>query len=670
MEFLILGPLEVRDAGRSLAIGGARQRALLAILLTRANQVIGRDALIDELWGESPPETATNVLQGYISHLRKAVGNDVLQTRPPGYVAVLDPGTLDLHRFEELLATGSEALGHGDAAAAAASLRAALELWRGPALADFAYEPFAQAEIARLEELRLTALERRIEADLALGRDAELVGELEALVGRYPLRERPRAQLMLALYRAGRQAEALEAYQQARRALVDELGIDPSPALQDLEKAILRQDSSLDLARAPSSGEPAPVEPSSARGPILVVPGEHGCDRGAARPRRATRLAATTRVDPGRPRGGRRSASHHEPRLGRRPRRSGGAGRPARAAAFTTDDRNDDLGLLAVEQEAELLLVDAPVGLLDDGRLPEAFAAALAAMPCDVGILVTREASAGPGAVPSSSRSVASSTSGPLSSSEPGSRATRGVPLQLAGAAAAPKAGKRDASRLLARAALMVQRVAGVPTEPVLVPAGEAGVIEAAGSAGLVVIGVPPGWRHEGIGATRLAIARDAVAPTLLVRRGLRPGGLTPKKSLTRFTWSMATAEAVTFTPLSDYDRGRGRQRPDAGRVRGEAVQARPGDRRVGRDADAGGWLRSRESSPVSPELGRSCHGAVEEVADPERAVRDHERPRVSVPQGSRGRSRSAGSTRKTERGLACDVTQTAPAPTARPRQA
>ena len=168
MEFLILGPLEVRDAGRSLAMGGARQRALLAILLTRANQVIGRDALIDELWGESPPETATNVLQGYISHLRKAIGNDVLQTRPPGYVAVIDSGTLDPHRFEELLATGSEALGRGDAAVAAAILRAALELWRGPALADFAYEPFAQAEIARLEELRLTALERRASRPISL----------------------------------------------------------------------------------------------------------------------------------------------------------------------------------------------------------------------------------------------------------------------------------------------------------------------------------------------------------------------------------------------------------------------------------------------------------------------------------------------------------------------
>ena len=195
-----------------------------------------------------------------------------------------------------------------------------------------------------------------------------------------------------------------------------------------------------------------------------------------------------------------------------------------------------------MEQEAELLLVDAPVGLLDDGRLPDRFAAALAAMPCDVGILVTREASRAP--------------DGPIlvpfggvehewAAIELGAwiAGARGVPLQLAGAAAAPKSGKRDASRLLARAALMVQRVAGVPTEPVLVPAGEAGVIEAAASAGLVVIGVPPGWRHEGIGATRLAIVRDAVAPTLLVRRGLRPGGLTPKKSLTRFTWSMATAE-------------------------------------------------------------------------------------------------------------------------------
>ena len=226
----------------------------------------------------------------------RRVGNDVLQTRAPGYLAVVDPGQLDLDRFEELLTTGSDAARSSETPGRRGpSLRSALELWRGPALADFAYEPFAQAEIARLEELRLTAVERRIEADLALGKDAELIGELEALVARHPLRERPRAQLMLALYRAGRQAEALDAYQQARRALVDELGIDPSPALQDLEKAILRQDPSLALAAAPerTAREAGARARRDHRRPL-----GGRCNRRAARACRSTRRATGTRADP------------------------------------------------------------------------------------------------------------------------------------------------------------------------------------------------------------------------------------------------------------------------------------------------------------------------------------------------------------------------------------
>ena len=219
MEFRILGPLEVRDADHEVPLGGPRQRALLAILLTHANEVVSRDRLIDELWGKEPPETAGNILQGYISHLRKAVGQDAIVTRAPGYLVRLEPDRLDLHRFERLVERARDA----EPGEAAALLREALALWRGPALADFAYEPFAQAEAARLEELRLAAIERRIEADLALGRHADLVAELEALVAKHPLRERLRAQLMQALYRSGRQAEALDAYQGARRALVDEL---------------------------------------------------------------------------------------------------------------------------------------------------------------------------------------------------------------------------------------------------------------------------------------------------------------------------------------------------------------------------------------------------------------------------------------------------------------
>ena len=427
-------------------------------------------------------------------------------------------------------------------ASAAGSLRAALELWRGPALADFAYEPFAQAEIARLEELRLTALERRIEADLALGRDAELVGELEALVARHPLRERPRVQLMLALYRAGRQAEALDAYQQARRVLVDELGIDPSPALQELEKAILRQDPSLDPWAATPAADPAPIEPATVRGPIVVVADEASAidallevaEPLVAIPARELILAALVE-DPDLLPGTSRELEVRRAALTTRSVQ-------ARAAAFTTHDRDEDLGLLASEQEADLLLLDAPPGFLDDGRFGEPFASALAALPCDVGILVTREAAPSPdhpvlvpfGGVEHEWAAVELAA---------WIARSRGAALQLAGAQAAPEEGKRDASRLLARAALMVQRVAGVPTEPVLVPAGDAGVIGAAEGAGLVVVGLPPGWRQDGIGPTRLAVAKSAVPPTLLVRRGLRPGGLAPQKSLTRFTWTMAAAE-------------------------------------------------------------------------------------------------------------------------------
>jgi DNA-binding SARP family transcriptional activator len=247
MEFRILGPLEVRDeGGRTLDIAG-KQRALLAALLLNANEAVSTDRLIDDLWDGNPPDTAAKALQVYVSQLRKLLGKDRLQTRPPGYLLRVDHGELDVERFRWLQDDGR--------------LKEALSLCRGSPLSDFADERFAQAEIGRLEELRLACLEERIEQDLAEGRHADVVGELEALVAEHPLRERLRAQLMLALYRSRRQAEALEAYQEARRTLVDELGIDPSPELQDLERRILRQDATLERElRAP-----APAATSSTR---------------------------------------------------------------------------------------------------------------------------------------------------------------------------------------------------------------------------------------------------------------------------------------------------------------------------------------------------------------------------------------------------------------------
>jgi DNA-binding SARP family transcriptional activator len=250
LEIRLLGPLEVEREGTPLALGGPKPRALLSALALEVGRVVSVDSLVESLWPGHAPDTASHAIQVYVSQLRKVVGTDVIVTRVPGYVLELDTESVDVHRFVRLAGEGRDVFAGGDPAAAAAAFRDALALWRGPALADFTYEPFAQTEIARLEELRLVAVEERVDADLALGRHAELVSELEALVDSQPLRERPRAQLMLALYRSGRQADALAAYRSARETLVDELGIDPGPELKALEAAILRQDESLLLEEA------------------------------------------------------------------------------------------------------------------------------------------------------------------------------------------------------------------------------------------------------------------------------------------------------------------------------------------------------------------------------------------------------------------------------------
>ena len=250
-DFRILGPLEVSDETGPLLLGGVKQRAVLAMLLLEPGRVVNVDRLIDALWGEQPPRTATTSLQNFISQLRKTLGPEVLETKSPGYRLRIRPGELDLDRFRVLADSARGA----EPAERAAKLRHALALWRGPALADFAFEQFAQPHIAQLEEMRLATLEERIEADVATGGHTDLIGELEALVEEFPLRERLRAQYMLALYRSGRQAEALHTYQEGRRLLVEQLGIDPSRELQQLHGAILRQDSALQAPDSPSVSE-------------------------------------------------------------------------------------------------------------------------------------------------------------------------------------------------------------------------------------------------------------------------------------------------------------------------------------------------------------------------------------------------------------------------------
>jgi DNA-binding SARP family transcriptional activator len=267
VEFRILGPLEVLDGDTPVEITGTKRRAVLALLLLHANEIVRTERLIDELWGERTPRNASAALHSHVSRLRKTLGPDVLARREWGYVLRVEEGSIDLRRFEQLVAA-AEPL---PARERSAKLAEALKLWRGPALADLTAEPGLQSEIARLDELRLTTLERRIDADLEAGRCAELVGEIEALIAAHPLREHLRWQLILALYRAGRQAEALEVYRETRRVLTEELGLEPSPALQELERAILRQDPAIAPASPPEPPASAAREEPPKRRLLLGV---------------------------------------------------------------------------------------------------------------------------------------------------------------------------------------------------------------------------------------------------------------------------------------------------------------------------------------------------------------------------------------------------------------
>ncbi len=272
MEYRILGPLEVLgDGGATVALGGSRERAVLGLLLLSANQVVSAERLGDGLWGDRPPEGAAHALQVYVSRLRKALreaGQDgVLITRPPGYLIRVEPGALDAARFEALLERGRDRARSGDHARAAEALREGLTLWRGPALSDLLDAPLARAEATRLEEARLAALEERVECDLACGRHRELVAELDALTRTHPLRERLWAQRMVALYRCGRQADALRSYQELRGVLGEELGLEPSAALARLEGAILRQEAELDWRPAQATA-PAPPAAGRPEGPV------------------------------------------------------------------------------------------------------------------------------------------------------------------------------------------------------------------------------------------------------------------------------------------------------------------------------------------------------------------------------------------------------------------
>jgi DNA-binding SARP family transcriptional activator len=501
-QFRLLGPLEAIADGRPIGLPGGKPSALLARLLLDADRVVSVEALVDSLWGERAPPSAQKVLQVYVSQLRKVLGAVQIETLAPGYLVRIERDEHDLGRFEALAEAARDTT---DAVRRVELLDEALSLWRGTPLAEFREEPFAAPAARRLDELRLRAVEQRIEAQLELGQHARLIGELEALVEQEPLREWPRRQLMLALYRSGRQAEALECYREGRSLLVDELGIEPSPKLQELERAILRHDPGLDGSEARRAGP--------AHGSVICV-GLHLHDLVAALCADGRELIiADIAGDAG-------ELAERTAALERAREDLLARGLEARSVCFTSSAPGDDLARLAGEQDAELLVVS-------NG------AAVPARVPCDLAIAPRSDLSF------QADRPVLVPFGGgreEWAALELGAWLARahGLPLRLVGAEASKE--RRDASRLLAGASLALQRFAGMTAEPRLVAAGAEGILAEPGS--ILVVSLPGGTLDP---VRKVLIERSSI-PILLVRAGLKPGGLAPDHTLTRFSWSLSDA--------------------------------------------------------------------------------------------------------------------------------
>ena len=503
----ILGPLEASVAGRGVDLGGPQQRALLAVLAVRVGASVPVDAIVDALWPHDPPATAGKIIQTYVSRLRRELGEGAIARRGSSYSL---QAAVDVQAFEELASSGR--------------LADALGLWRGPALADLAHFPGLRTEAERLEELRLRVLEERIDLDISADRHRDVVAELHSIVAAHPLRERLRYLLMLALYRSGRQAEALDVYREARRLLVDELGIEPGERLQELEAAILRHEPALDIAERDGHARPGVIlvwrYGEAPLGDALAI-AEHLVDgrelivadlvlRGGDV---ATATAQLERV---------------RVELVRR-------GLAARAVCFTSNDPGADAARLARDQDVLLALVPCPASLLDDGIVPSEIATALEEAPCDVALVAGRE------------RPLVGTVVVPFGAAEYDWAAVElgawvaeatGSPLRLVGSES--NAHGKDASRTLATASLLLQRHLGIATQPALAEPGPAGMVTAVADAALAVVGMPESCGREGIGAARLSLLRDAAPAVALVRRGERPGGLAPPGAVTRFTWSRA----------------------------------------------------------------------------------------------------------------------------------
>lgn len=505
-EFGLLGPLEVVDDGRPVSIEGDKPRVLLALLLLEAGQVLSSGRLIDVVWPEGPPASAGRVLHVYVGRLRKALGASQIETVGAGYVLRLRGARLDLLEFERLAEQGRALLDNDRPREASEELAEALRLWRGDPLADLPPE-YLLGERARLGELRVAAIELRNAAMLAAGRHAELVPDLAALAQRHPLRESLQAQLMLALYRCGRQAEALTVYRQLQSTLHRELGLEPTAELRRLEQAILRQEPRLVADGAPVSAR------------TLVV---------AARRSDPARLLAL----------GRLAAVRSRPdviliRLVEPTADVGAATREleplrtdaVRVTALRSTRATHELRRILADQEASLLLLDVAD---EDLRGPPLMTDA----PCDVAFVRWRDGfdPALPIAVPfgGSDNDWAAVELAALVAVAANSA------LRLL-AAASP--GNGDVDRFLASAALIVQRFLPAAVEPAVMEPGDAGTSAALAGCGLVITGLGD-WAADGIGDARLRLTHRPV-PAIFVRRGLRPGLIAPAHTLTCFRWTV-----------------------------------------------------------------------------------------------------------------------------------
>jgi DNA-binding SARP family transcriptional activator len=533
-EFGILGPLEVRRDGVELPLGGRNHRAVLALLLLEAGRVVSIDRIAEELYAGDTPVTAVTQVHRQVSELRRILdapdteqGQSAIETRAPGYVIHVDADRYDLYRFEQLCASAEQAFDTEDAGAAVQALDEALALWRGEPLADLVTESFAQRPIGRLEELRDRALERRVEARLALGRHADVIPELSALAAAAPLRERRHELLMLALYRSGRQVDALDVYSRTRAMLVETFGVEPGPELQRIQQAILRHD--------PELAAPGSAASLSDRAGAVLVAG-HGLEsvRGLAAlggplarppglelivalllPDESELTAATTAL------ADERAQSTVSMRV----------------AAFVANREADDLMRLARSYDARLLLVEAPPAFASGGAPPEELVALLARSPADVAVVAPGSGEPGGGVLV------------PFAGGEHDWAALElgawlatatSTPLRLAGTR--HDASGRDASALLADASIAVQRLAGVVAEPVLIEPTPTGLTEAAAGAAAVVVGLSSRWRREGLGEARSSLVAAGGPPVLAVHRGPQPSGIAPREAQTRFTWSVGVS--------------------------------------------------------------------------------------------------------------------------------